>query len=278
MTIPTKISKLKAAAAKGDWAEALRIAARFPELGEHRAAITRAHEAHANARFYRGLGKDPEALIADGIAALKDRYDLEPKSTETKTMNTVDTKLTAVEIAKITAAVEGASGYKRAANKAAAIKRLTGALAAKGAEHRIDEILDAPDLDAARDVAARATETPAVDLSDLATAAAEADAEEAAAEEADAVASLVARGKAKAEAPAEKAEKPKADGPRPGTRARGIFDMLTREGGATAKEMKEAGLGAVSVSIYAQPFAEKYGYRVETTKEGRAARYALIRA
>lgn len=59
----TKIVKLRAAAAKGDWALALRIAARFPELGEHKAAIQRAHEAHANARFYRSLGKDPDALI-----------------------------------------------------------------------------------------------------------------------------------------------------------------------------------------------------------------------
>ena len=72
--IETKLSKLKAAADAGDWPLALRIAARFSDLGEHKAAIKRAHEAHANARFYRSLGKDPEALIADGIAALRARY------------------------------------------------------------------------------------------------------------------------------------------------------------------------------------------------------------
>jgi hypothetical protein len=69
-----------------------------------------------------------------------------------------------------------------------------------------------------------------------------------------------------------------ADGPRPGTRARKIFDMLIAKGGATAAEMKDAGLGSVSIAIYAEPFAEKYGYQVEVTSEGRVRRYALIRA
>lgn len=72
----TKISQLKTAAAKGDWTTALRIAARFPQLGEHGPRIVRAHEAGHNPRFYRQLGKDPEALIADGVAALRERYGL----------------------------------------------------------------------------------------------------------------------------------------------------------------------------------------------------------
>jgi predicted metal-dependent hydrolase len=70
----TKISKLRAAAASCDWTLALRIAARFPDLGEHAATIVRAHEAGHNPRFYRSLGKDPDALIAAGIDALKARY------------------------------------------------------------------------------------------------------------------------------------------------------------------------------------------------------------
>ena len=72
----TKISKLKAAAASGDWAEALRIAARFPRLGEHGPTIIRAHEAAHTPDFYRQLGRDPETLIAAGIEALKERYRL----------------------------------------------------------------------------------------------------------------------------------------------------------------------------------------------------------
>ena len=72
----TKLSKLKALAAVGDWQAALRIAARFPHLGDHKAAIKRAHEAFENGHFYRQIGKDPEALIAEGIAALRSRYRL----------------------------------------------------------------------------------------------------------------------------------------------------------------------------------------------------------
>jgi hypothetical protein len=72
----TKLSKLKAAAAQGDWAGALRIAAKFSELGEHEAAIKRAHEASHSAAFYRQIGHDPHACIQAGINALRERYGL----------------------------------------------------------------------------------------------------------------------------------------------------------------------------------------------------------
>jgi hypothetical protein len=45
---PTKLSLLRAAATKGDWTCALSIAAKFPQLGAHKAAITRAHGAIQN--------------------------------------------------------------------------------------------------------------------------------------------------------------------------------------------------------------------------------------
>jgi hypothetical protein len=70
----TKLSKLKAAAEAGDWRGALRIAARFGDLGKEKAAIMRAHEVHANPRLYEQLGKNPDQLVAAGIAALKERY------------------------------------------------------------------------------------------------------------------------------------------------------------------------------------------------------------
>ena len=72
----TKLSKLKAAAAQGDWAGALRIAAKFPELGEHAATIKRAHEASHSAAFYRQIGRDPDACVQAGIQALRERYSL----------------------------------------------------------------------------------------------------------------------------------------------------------------------------------------------------------
>lgn len=72
----TKLDKLKTHAAAGDWQGALRIAARFPQLGDHKAAIKRAHEAFIRPAFYRQIGRDPEVLIAEGIAALRSRYSL----------------------------------------------------------------------------------------------------------------------------------------------------------------------------------------------------------
>lgn len=72
----TKLSRLKSAAAKGDWTAALSIAAKFPQLGEHGPRIVRAHEAGHNPRFYRQIGKDPDALVADGIRALQERYQI----------------------------------------------------------------------------------------------------------------------------------------------------------------------------------------------------------
>jgi len=73
---PTKISQLKQAAARGDWATALRIAAKFPQLGAHAAAIKRAHEASHSAAFYRQIGRDPDELIRAGIQALRERYNI----------------------------------------------------------------------------------------------------------------------------------------------------------------------------------------------------------
>lgn len=60
--------------AAGNWREAMRIAARFPDLGAHRAAILDAHQAFVNPRWARGMGHDPAALIEAGKAALIARY------------------------------------------------------------------------------------------------------------------------------------------------------------------------------------------------------------
>lgn len=72
----TKLSKLKAALAAGDETGALRIAAKFPQLGEHKEAITRAWNAVQSPDLYRQMGRDPVALVAAGIAAIRERYKL----------------------------------------------------------------------------------------------------------------------------------------------------------------------------------------------------------
>lgn len=72
----TKLSKLKACYAAGDLVGALRVAARFPQLGDEKEAITRAWAAVGNPAFYRELGQDPDALFRLGIDALRRRYAL----------------------------------------------------------------------------------------------------------------------------------------------------------------------------------------------------------
>lgn len=70
----TKSSAIRNAIDAGDWQLALRLAARLPQLGVHGPAIKRAHECYSNAAFYRQLGRDPDALIEAGKAAVLDRF------------------------------------------------------------------------------------------------------------------------------------------------------------------------------------------------------------
>lgn len=70
----TKIDQLRAYMAQGDWPHALSLAAKFPRLGLHKAAIVRAHECYAHPRFYQQLGLDLDEAKATGIAALQERY------------------------------------------------------------------------------------------------------------------------------------------------------------------------------------------------------------
>lgn len=70
----TKISILREHMDAGDWRGAIRIAARFPRLGEYRGPILDAQMAYTNPRFALQIGKDPEVLISNGIAALISAY------------------------------------------------------------------------------------------------------------------------------------------------------------------------------------------------------------
>ena len=70
----TKLSRLLALLASGDEEGAMRIAARFPDLGLQKEAITRGWDARQNPRLYRQLGRDPEALWRAGVEALRARY------------------------------------------------------------------------------------------------------------------------------------------------------------------------------------------------------------
>lgn len=75
---PTKLSGLQAAWARGDRLEALRIAARFADLGTHKDAIQRGWDAAQRPAFYRQIQKDPAALTEAAFMALAERYGLTP--------------------------------------------------------------------------------------------------------------------------------------------------------------------------------------------------------
>lgn len=70
----TKASKLRALMAAEAWPAALAMAAKFPRLGKHRAAILDAHEAIVRPDFMRAIGRTPETLINKGIEALIAAY------------------------------------------------------------------------------------------------------------------------------------------------------------------------------------------------------------
>ena len=69
-----KIDQLSALMRSGDWNAAIKFAAKFPRLDTHRDAILSASSALLSPDFYRSMGRDVDAIVAAGVAALKDRY------------------------------------------------------------------------------------------------------------------------------------------------------------------------------------------------------------
>lgn len=133
----TKLDMLINHARAGRWRYALRIAARFPQLGEHRADILRGHEAHSNPGFYRQLGHDPEALIAAGIAALQARYNLNPETGE-PIMAAVKKQPNAKVAPAQPAPIEAAPAPRR--------NRVSDAAAARIAAAEAGQLPEAPDF------------------------------------------------------------------------------------------------------------------------------------
>lgn len=73
----TKLSIVREHMARDEWREALRVAARFHDLGSERGAILDAHGAYTNPRFFSQLGRDLDGLKDAGRAALVRRYGVE---------------------------------------------------------------------------------------------------------------------------------------------------------------------------------------------------------
>ena len=72
----TALSRLKKLMANGEERKALKLAASWPDLGEHKDAIRAGWAAASNPEFYRELGKSPEKLEQEGIAAIRERYNI----------------------------------------------------------------------------------------------------------------------------------------------------------------------------------------------------------
>lgn len=74
----TKLQNVRDFWAKSQFLDALRIVAKFPNLGDHKAQIVRGFECKGNPGFYKALGYDPETEYQAALAAIATRYDLPP--------------------------------------------------------------------------------------------------------------------------------------------------------------------------------------------------------
>lgn len=70
----SKASQLRKLMAQGEWHKAIRMAAKFPDLGDERSFILDANLAITNPRWCLGLNQDIPQVIALGVAALIRRY------------------------------------------------------------------------------------------------------------------------------------------------------------------------------------------------------------
>lgn len=71
----SKLSQVLEAMDADDWRKAFSIASKFSDLGEQRAAITRAQSAILKPDFYRQLGYMPADIIKQGKAAMRERFE-----------------------------------------------------------------------------------------------------------------------------------------------------------------------------------------------------------
>lgn len=69
-----KIDTLRELMRTNQWHKAIKFAAKFPRLGQHKDRILAASSALLSPYFYISIGKNPEIIIQDGIAALKEKY------------------------------------------------------------------------------------------------------------------------------------------------------------------------------------------------------------
>jgi len=70
----TKTQQVRTFLERGDFVSALRIVKTFRKLGPHKVTITRGWDAHTNPRFAASLGRDPDKLFDQAVAAMKSLF------------------------------------------------------------------------------------------------------------------------------------------------------------------------------------------------------------
>lgn len=70
----TKTDQIAAALASGDNRKALSLAARFFDRSDETLLYKQAQGAANNPRFYRQIGKDPDAIVDAAVTALRSRF------------------------------------------------------------------------------------------------------------------------------------------------------------------------------------------------------------
>lgn len=73
----SKTDQIRNKWAAGDKMGALAIAARFFDRSDETKLFKKAHGAAQNPRFYKQIKQDPEAIIAQGLAALAKKFKLD---------------------------------------------------------------------------------------------------------------------------------------------------------------------------------------------------------
>lgn len=70
-----KLDRLKSCVMAGECRKSIRLAAKFPHLGNADEAVRRAAAAMTSPSAYEGMGYDVADLIADAMRAICERYD-----------------------------------------------------------------------------------------------------------------------------------------------------------------------------------------------------------
>lgn len=70
----SKLAMVQTAMQSGDWEKAICIAAKFPELGDHKKPISRAYSAYTNPRSAVQLFGDLDAVKEAGRIAMIERF------------------------------------------------------------------------------------------------------------------------------------------------------------------------------------------------------------